>query len=232
MTGLDIIKRALRLVGALEGGETPSAEEAADALQVLNMMLGQWANERLLMYYTTEATFAVTANTGTYNIGSGQTWDTTRPVRIEQAFIRDSAGNDYPLEIIGEQRYSEIVDKDAASDFPEYLYYYATHPAGVIKIWPVPTQSLTVGLRMYTQFTSLTLAGTIALPPGYESALCYNLAVELAPEYKEVSPVVYDKAKETKSLVKTSNDFEVIASVGDLARISGGYNGYNVYTDR
>lgn len=231
MTGLDIIKRALRMVGALEGGEAPSAEEAADALQVLNMMLGQWNNERLMLYYALQSTFAVTANTGTYSIGTGQTWNSTRPLRIEQAFLRDSSGNDYPLEIIGDQRYNEIVDKDAASDFPEYLNYYATNPTGIVRLWPVPTQNLTIGLRMYSKFTAMALVGEVVLPDGYESALCYNLAVELSPEYKDVNQIVFDKARETKSLLKTTNDFEVIASVGDLAGLSGNYNGYNIHTD-
>lgn len=44
-TAQSIVTRSLRLIGAIESGETPSAEDAQDALAALNDMLHGWAKE-------------------------------------------------------------------------------------------------------------------------------------------------------------------------------------------
>ncbi len=46
MTAHDIIKAALRLLTIIAAGQSPSAEESADCLAVLNRMVGGW-NEAL-----------------------------------------------------------------------------------------------------------------------------------------------------------------------------------------
>lgn len=73
MTPLDIVSRALKDIGALEAGETPTADAAQDALDMLNDMLDQWSNESMLPFYKTEIVFPVTANVTQYTIGPGGT---------------------------------------------------------------------------------------------------------------------------------------------------------------
>jgi hypothetical protein len=41
-TALDVIRRAMRIIGALEDGEVPTASQAADGLEALRAMLGDW----------------------------------------------------------------------------------------------------------------------------------------------------------------------------------------------
>ncbi len=43
-TALDIITRSLRLINAIEAGETASAEDAVDSLAALNEMVFGWEN--------------------------------------------------------------------------------------------------------------------------------------------------------------------------------------------
>lgn len=43
-TLLDIVKGALRSVGALESGETPDADSANDAFVLLNDIVRDWQN--------------------------------------------------------------------------------------------------------------------------------------------------------------------------------------------
>ena len=47
-TASDQINRALRLVGVLAEGETPSAETSQDALIALNQMIDSWSTESCL----------------------------------------------------------------------------------------------------------------------------------------------------------------------------------------
>lgn len=41
-TALDVIRRAMRLIGALQEGEVPNADQAGDGLTALQAMLGEW----------------------------------------------------------------------------------------------------------------------------------------------------------------------------------------------
>lgn len=68
---LDIISGALKTIGALESGEQPDTEAANDALLLLNDMLAQWSNERMMISYVTEVIFNNVANKYQYTIGPG-----------------------------------------------------------------------------------------------------------------------------------------------------------------
>ena len=65
----DIISRALKDIGALEAGETPTADAAQDAFDMLNDMLDQWSNESMMIYNYTEIIFPVVAGQTQYTIG-------------------------------------------------------------------------------------------------------------------------------------------------------------------
>jgi hypothetical protein len=49
-TAGDQINRALRLLGVLAEGETPSADMSNDALTALNQMIDSWNTERLSVF--------------------------------------------------------------------------------------------------------------------------------------------------------------------------------------
>ena len=68
---IDIISRALKDIGALESGETPTPEAAQDAFDMLNDMIDQWSNESMMIYYKSEIIFPTTQNQIQYTIGPG-----------------------------------------------------------------------------------------------------------------------------------------------------------------
>ena len=69
MTPLDIISRALKDIGALEAGETPTADSAQDAFEMLNDLIDSWSNESMMVYYKTEIVFPVVQNQIQYTLG-------------------------------------------------------------------------------------------------------------------------------------------------------------------
>lgn len=93
MTPLDIVSRALKDIGALEAGETPTADAAQDALDMLNDMLDQWSNESMLPFYKTEIVFPVTANVTQYTIGPGGTVGATFTGSISGTTLTVTAGS-------------------------------------------------------------------------------------------------------------------------------------------
>jgi hypothetical protein len=66
---LDIISRALKDIGALEAGESPSPDAVQDAFDMLNDLIDQWSNEDMMVYNTTEIIFPLIAGQIQYTIG-------------------------------------------------------------------------------------------------------------------------------------------------------------------
>ena len=82
---LDIISRALKDIGALEAGESPSADAVQDAFDMLNDMVGQWSNEDMMVFYKNEIIFPITPGQTQYTIGPGG--------QIGCSFVGSIAGN-------------------------------------------------------------------------------------------------------------------------------------------
>lgn len=70
-TPLDIITRSMKDIGALAAGEVPTADEAQDALDMLNDMIDQWSNESMMVFYRTELVFQTTQGVTQYTLGPG-----------------------------------------------------------------------------------------------------------------------------------------------------------------
>jgi hypothetical protein len=70
----------------------------------------------------------------------------------------------------------------------------------------VPSASVTVGFSTLKPFTAVAIGDTLAFPPGYNKAIKFNLAVELAPEYGKQAPAeVVAIAEATKYKLKRTN---------------------------
>lgn len=78
-TATAIIVNAYELVGVVQPGETPEPILMQRALARMNRMLGQWSIQSLTMPVIARELFVLTTNVGTYSIGPGGNFDTTRP---------------------------------------------------------------------------------------------------------------------------------------------------------
>lgn len=195
----------MRLIGAVEPGEELTAAEAADGLELLNEMLESWSTEQLAVPHILQENFTLVAGTASYTIGSGATFNTTRPLDVLCGFIRYSS-LDYPLRILTRQEYDQIPLK-TTQFLPEALYYQPSVANGVITLYGVPDQAYTLyidSMKQLQSFAGLTTA--IVLPPGYKRAIRFNLAPELAPEYNRTpSERVLAIARESKANIKRQN---------------------------
>lgn len=230
-TANEIISDALADIGAVDPLEALTADEAAHGLRRLNELLESWSNESLAVYQILQEGFATVAGTASYTIGSGATWNTARPLRIESAFLRDSSSNDTPLDVLNREEYDAVPLKTTRYR-PEQLFYYPAVANGTVYLIGVPDAVYTVYLNSLKQLQSFTaLTTTVVLPPGYLRAIKSNLALELAPGYnKTPSALLVAIAVQSKAAIKRINSRTPKMSVAHTAFQSEGRSGFNINT--
>jgi hypothetical protein len=216
-TAGDQINRALRLLGVLAEGETPSASESADALVALNQMIDSWNTERLSVYSTQDQSFTWTAGNRTRTLGPTGDFVGTRPVLLDTStyFIYNNLS--YVPDIINQQQYDSIALKTATSTFPQVLFVNMTHPDIEMTVYPVPTSDTVWHFISVEELTQpATLATTLSFPPGYLRAFAYNLAMEIAPEFGIEPPAMVKRIATT-----SKRNLKRINNPGDLLSMPG-----------
>lgn len=229
-TAQTIIDRALRLIGAIGSGESPTSDESNDALTALNAMIESWSTERLSIFAYQNKTFTLVPNDATITMGGTTPNVDTRPERIENLYVTEG-GFDYQVELVNADRWAAIGDKTTTSNLPSLAYYEPTYPQGVLNLWPVPNTANTLTIQMWITLTAFsTLATSVSLPKGYERALAYNLAVEIAAEYQlQVPQQVQMIAMESYGNIKRANQRSII-SYPELYHVVGARD-YDIYAD-
>lgn len=183
-----IIYPALKKIGVLAEGETPSATMETDALSALNGMIDSFSTEELFIFSILRETFTLNQGQQTYQMGSGAAdFNTVRPQRIMNAQIQLIGSNpvaEMPMRILNQSEYAGIIVKTITSTVPLYLYNDDAYPFANLNFWPVPQATLTVVLNSWKPVSNFALiTSTVSFPPGYLECLIYNLSVRLAPDY-------------------------------------------------
>ena len=216
-TAGDQINRALRLLGILAEGETPSAAMSQDALVALNQMIESWSIERLAVFNTVDQMFTWPTDEITRTIGPTGNFVGLRPVLIDDStYYRDPATNvSFGIKFINQQQYNGIAVKTVTSTYPQVCWVNMEYPDARLTIYPKPTRALEWHIVSAQELTQpATLATVLSFPPGYLRAFTYNLAMEFAPEFGvEPSPQVTRIAMTSKRDLKRINNPDDIMSV-------------------
>lgn len=211
MKASDLIASSLRLIGVLASGENPSSNEQNDALASLNSLIDSWSNEQLLIPNKVREVFPLVGGQQTYTMGTGGDFNTSRAQEIENCliqFAQTSPVAELPIKILTKDEYQGVIVKTLQSTFPLYVYNDGAYPLDNLNFWPVPsTSGNNVVLYSWKPLSQLATSTTsISLPPGYERALKYALAIELAQEYGKVLPeTTIALAIESKAGIKRIN---------------------------
>lgn len=227
MTVAELIRGALRTLGVLASSETPTAAEQADALTSLNDMLDSWAGERLALYATLRSTHTLTVGLSPHTIGTSGTFNVTRPVRIDRASIilASATTSERPLDILSDGEWQLTADK-VTRGTPSALWVETAHPLEKLWLNPVPNAADTLVLYTWQQLGRFASASvTVDLPPGYQRAIRYNLAAELAGEYGvSLSGDNASIAAESKATLKRLNSKPGYLRCDAAALGGGGFN--------
>lgn len=208
----ELIHSSMRLIGAIAAGETLETNELNDALVTANQMLSSWNTEGASLVARKRLTVNVFGTNGPFSLPE-------RPVRIESASVA-SGGIDSQLEIVDSAGWETTPEKQAQTVYVRKLYCDYGYPAAAVYIAPIPRLAGLLEMWTYvpiTQFPSLSTV--IDLPPGYEAAVRYNLAIALLPEYprSDVDPSLPAQAQNYKASIVQLNQSNHMRSAAEAA---------------
>jgi hypothetical protein len=216
-TAGDQINAALRLIGMLAEGETPSANTSNDALNALDQMIDSWNTERLTVFSTQDQVFTWTPNQISRTLGPTGNFVGNRPILIDDStYFKDPTnGISFGIKIINQQQYNGIAVKTVTSTYPQVMWVNMSYPNIDMYVYPVPTKALEWHFVSVTELTQpATLATNLTFPPGYLRCFKYNLACEIATEFGVEPPAnVARIAMTSKRNLKRINNPDDIMSL-------------------
>lgn len=175
LTRDQIITSALRKLGAVDAGGTPTASQISDGAEALNVLVKSWQNLGVRLWSVTWEVQALTS--GVYQYILNPILD------IQKAFVRRD-DTDYPVEVITMQNYFSEPSKDDVG-LAQRVAFKPDILLPEIYVWPVPDNSTdelhTLQVRKLYDFDA---SGDYAdFQSRWMQALIWSLAAELAPEY-------------------------------------------------
>ncbi len=216
-TAGELINGALRLIGMLAEGETPSAATSQDALDAMNQMIDSWNTERLSTFSTQDQVFSWPPGQIHRTLGPTGDFVGNRPVQLDDStYFKDPAsGISYGIKIINQQQYDGIAVKTVTSTYPQVIWLNMDYPNIDMYVYPVPTKVLEWHFISVTELDQpVTIYTDLTFPPGYLRAFRYNLACEIAAEFGvEPSPQVSRIAMTSKRNIKRINNPDDIMSL-------------------
>ena len=211
------INRALRLLGVLAEGETPSAATSQDSLMAMNQMIDSWNTERLSVFSTQDQVFNWPVGEISRTLGPTGDFVGNRPVYFDDAtYYRDPGTNvSFGIKFINQQQYDGIAVKTVTSTYPQVIFVNMTFPDVQMFIYPRPTRLLEWHFISVEELNKpADLSTTLYYPPGYLRAFTYNLACEIAPEFGvEPSQQVQRIAMTSKRDLKRVNNPDDVMSM-------------------
>lgn len=186
MIARDMVTAALRKIGVVAGDEPSTADQVANGVTALTLMLRSWSNARIAVFQTSEA--AVTLTTAaSYALSS-------RPTRVLGVRLRRS-GIDLPMQEMTRQEYDDMPLKTSAGT-PTCWYLDRQPTAATIYVWPVLASADGETLRITYEraFSSLAQGDEVPILPEWEEAAVYCLADRLSDDYTVDVPKVTARA--------------------------------------
>jgi len=213
-------------------GRSATGSVLSIALERLNGLIESWEADGMSAYSVTRTQFTLTANVGSYTVGTGGDIAIARPVKIDGIGLIPTipaTGNpEFQLQgPLHPSEYQYDPDKDIIS-MPARFYYNATYPLGTLHLMPRPASAYTIFVYHWhiLQATDYSSGSdTIAFPTGYPRALMYYLAMELEPLLRKYGAQLTDNivvtARQLKAQLEVLNRKPVVM-LSDLPQFDSG----------
>lgn len=187
LTGDDICTAALRKLGVIADGQTPSTLNLTNARQALNTLVPFFRAKGMPLWERNQYSFSLTSGTQLYQIGTGKTLNTPYPLKMLQAWRQDNGSTTrIPMEIVPNFNFNLFPISSGGS--PVQLTYQPKINYGEIQVWPTPDTAAAANSVVYIVYQTPfqyfnTGSDTADFPEEWYLPLIYNLAMLLGPEW-------------------------------------------------
>jgi len=184
-----LVKDALLELGVIDVSEDPTAEADAYASRSLNFLLKNWHGMGLMMHKRTDMSVTLTTATTSYTIGpAGADVTADKPVRVIQAFVRDSSGYDYDVDLLDSDQYYDLVDKSASPSRVIAVWYEPGLTTGTLHVYPGAAAGYVTDvlhLIVHEPYDDMdTGTDEFDMPQEFYRALKFALALEMSAGYR------------------------------------------------
>lgn len=194
-TRTGIITRALRIVSAIGQGEPADATQLSEGSEALNDLIKEMATDGMPLWNIQTYSFSPVAGTSAYAIGTGSLINVTAPMKIIQAWYKNTSDYDTPITLITRDAYNLLPNK-AQQGVTTQLYYSTPgnltggtggEMFGTIYLYLTPDAEMAnnviyfVGQKQFQDFDAA--ANQPDFPSYWINALKWMLADQLSYEY-------------------------------------------------
>ena len=198
LTRNKIVAAALRICGALDPNQNPSAAMSTQGREALQLLVKSWQNKHVFLWSLSQASFNTIANQTEYNndsgIVTGVSQDLALAMGIEKAWIINDDDTREEIQVISYSRYLSLRDTEAtvSEGKPKAVAFKRTWSTDAdaanfhaqIFVYPSPDAVYVMNvLAVYPLKDFDTAAGHGDLPVEFQRALKYGLAEDLFDEY-------------------------------------------------
>ena len=146
--------------------------------------------------------YALASAQSKFTIGVGGDLAAPRPARCDAIAVSD-AGFRRMAEIVSAAEWATMLEPSGQPiSLPIEMYVEYGYPQATLHLWPAPISAGSLEVHSLQPLPQLlNLTDNIDLPPGYEIAIRYNLAVALVPEYprSQLDPTLVPQAQAYKT---------------------------------
>lgn len=207
VTQNDIIKAAFRKLQVYAEGDTVPPTALSDASFALNVWIKSLCMKGYFLWCVQDIPVPMVAAQAAYQIGplSNQ----PRPLRILDAYIRNSQGNDVKLTITSRYDYDTLGQK-AASGIPNQLYYDPQLNNGIVTLYNVPIDATqTVHLVIQRQIQDFNLStDNPDFPQEAFNMLVWGLADQIGLDYSVRADVLTIVERRAAQYLTEFSDFQ------------------------
>lgn len=177
----DIIASALRIIGAIAPGETPTTAMYTSGSQALNMIVKAWQADGMPVWVMSQYTLTLVDATNSYSI-------TPKLLKVISAFNRNTSTNiDIPMRVVSQDEYNRLGNKSTAGN-PIQIWAQPLLDTTTVKVYPTPTAveaaANTILITYQKQFSDMdSSSDTLEFPQEWFDAIKFALANRLSFEY-------------------------------------------------
>ena len=174
-----LMEQAYRKIGVVVQGESMTAEQRADAVIRLNLILKEWESDKVFLWREHLVSVPLVVGTEDYAV------ETDPAVHwVDRAYLRKD-NRDTALEYLSWREFQEIYDKTTEGRPTTYSFDARNRR---IYLWPVPSEADTLRYLAITSLKDWTDANSSGeFPARWQRPLLYTLAADLAEDYADVN---------------------------------------------